>query len=308
MNKLYHFRTIYKILLFFFFTILLIAPSNYRGLANNEVIAEDQSTKPSDLNFNLNSLPFPDSKILRVAIYAEPNNTAPSYTDAINAGTSTNNVTQLLEILSVEPRIQTTVLFATDIINHYLTTALFDVLIFPDNHPRESTLNLINDFWLAGGGILALDGAALFLNYLGILPPEAAGTDGNGVYWDFIALGFNFTVRHPTTKGYAVDAFIEYPIGYNYFGWDWTALSGSTISSELIPLAHDFDDANIITALAMDRSDKGGKVVTISNDLTNRYIGEIDQLIRDSLDWLTPRPKGKILFDYTHHPYYSIDP
>jgi len=296
-----------KLLLFLFFVLLLVSPI-YKGSANNKNIVKDQSTQPTETNYSLNALPFPDSRLIRVAIYAQPNATNPSYTGVLSAGMSTNNVSQVETILLAESRIQATVIFDNDIINHYLTTANFDVLLIPDAHPRESVLNLIHEFWLGGGGILALDGAALFLNYLGILPPEAVGTDGYGVYWNYDALGFNFTIRHPTTQWYAVDAFIELPAGYNYFGWDWSALSGSSIASDLIPLAHDFDDANIITALAMDRHNIGGKVVTISNDLTNRYSTEIDQLIIDSLDWLTPRPKGKILVDMSHNPYYGVDP
>jgi len=285
---------------------LLLASPTYKGISNNEVIVEDQTIKPIETSFNLDALPFPNSRIIRVAIYDEPNNTETSYTGG-HSGVETNNVSKVVELLSVKPNIHISILTNADISLHVLTTASFDVLILPDNHPREWILDMIHDFWLGGGGILALDGSALFFNHLGILPPEAIGTDGYGVYWDYTADGFNFTTRHPVSKAFSVDAYVEPPGFYGHFGWDWSALSGSAVAADITPLAHDFSDANVITALAFDPTDRGGKIVTIGHDLTYNYNPEIDPLIVDSIDWLAPRPKGRILFDYTHHPYYSID-
>jgi len=95
--------------------------------------------------------------------------------------------------------------------------------------------------------------------------------------------------------------------GYGYCSWDWSVLSGSAIAGDLTPIAHGVIDANEITILAFEPTDRGGKVVTIGFDLDHEVIPQLDQLIRDSVDWLAPRPKGRIAFDHSHHPRLSID-
>ncbi|MHA1121752.1 MAG: GGIII-like transmembrane region-containing protein, partial [Candidatus Heimdallarchaeota archaeon] len=250
------------------------------------------------------AFPFPDTREVRVAIYNEPNTTAPAY-DA-SGGDINNNVTGLVDILSVNERFIITVLHAPDILNHMLTTANFDVFIMPDNLPRENIVNMVMDFWLAGGGILSFDGSASLLNHLGILPPEAIGTDGYTVYWDYDGYGFNITTRHPIAKAYPIDHHIGGTF-YNYFAWDWASLSGSAVAADLTIVAHSPTDPNYVTALAFDPTDRGGKVVTISHDLVNEILPGINPMILDSVDWLAPRPKGRIAFDLSHQPRLSID-
>ena len=253
------------------------------------------------------AFPFPDDKIVRVAIYNEPNFTETSYTGG-NSGVETNNISKVIDVLSVKPNIQVSVLTEAEIaIRGVLTTANFDVLIIPDVHPREWIIDMIQDFWLGGGGILTLDGAALFLNYFGILPPEAATTHGYGTYWTYGGDGFNFTLRHPAAKAYSIDAYVEPPGLYGHFAWDWTALSGSVIAADLYPFAHDFYLANQITGLAFDPTDRGGKIVTIGHDLTYNYNPDIDALVLNSVEWLAPSPKARIAFDHSHQPRLSLD-
>ncbi len=304
-------------LIFFIFALLMLAaPMRSSAMRNANTGTLSAEITNSSFTFDNNpdpysgsllpdsAFPFPDTREVRVAIYDEPNSTAPAY-DA-TGGDINNNVTGLADILSLNERISVSVLHAPDILNRALSTANFDVFIMPDNLPRENIVNMMMDFWLAGGGILSFDGSVSVLHHLGILPPEAIGTDGYTVYWDYDGFGFNITTRHPIGKAYAIDDHIGWT-GYNYFAWDWAALSTSAVAADCTIVAHSPDDANYVTALAFDPTDRGGKVVTISHDLVNEIMPGLNPLILDSVDWLAPRPKGRIAFDLSHHPRLSID-
>ncbi|MCK5158937.1 MAG: hypothetical protein KAR08_07260 [Candidatus Heimdallarchaeota archaeon] len=312
------FRGKTRVLVIFFIFALLLLATPMKSSAIRNVYTGTLSAEITNSSFTFDNnpdpysgsllpdsaFPFPDTREVRVAIYDEPNSTAPAY-DA-TGGDINNNVTGLAEILSLNERISVSVLHAPDILNRALSTANFDVFIMPDNLPRENIVNMVMDFWLAGGGILSFDGSVSVLHHLGILPPEAIGTYGYTVYWDYAGYGFNITTRHPIGKAYAIDDHIGWT-AYNYFAWDWAALSTSAIASECTIVAHSPDDANYVTALAFDPTDRGGKVVTISHDLVNEIMLGLNPLILDSVDWLAPRPKGRIAFDHSHQPRLSLD-
>ncbi len=286
--------------------MLLLLATPLKSSAINSVTSEVQTIDPIiDPVYTIDAIPFPESRLIRVAIYDEQNLTAPSYDTSF--GDNNNNISNLVDILSVNEQIDITIVNAQEISDRVLNTANFDVFAMVDNNPRENITDMVNDFWLAGGGIIAFDSPAVFLSYFGILPPEALGTSGRPAYWDFDSDGFNITNRHPVAKAYDLDTSIVADGGYGYCSWDWSALTGSVIASDLIPIAHSKSDANEITVLGFDPTDRGGKIVSIGFDLDHEEIPELDQLIRDAVDWLAPRPKAKIAFDMSHKPRRSID-
>ncbi|MHA1500180.1 MAG: hypothetical protein ACTSRT_21860, partial [Promethearchaeota archaeon] len=67
-----------------------------------------------------------------MAIYDEPNTTKPTYA-AANGGALNNNVTRILEVLSLRDHITPYSITATQIEDFHLTTANYDVLILIDN-------------------------------------------------------------------------------------------------------------------------------------------------------------------------------
>ena len=105
---------------------------------------------------------------IRVAIYDEPNVTVPSYGISV----LTYNYSNIESILTSAGYIVSN-LTTTQILNHELTTAKYDIFILVDNLPRESIVNDVKEFWLGGGAILSFDSAISYLCYAGILPPES---------------------------------------------------------------------------------------------------------------------------------------
>jgi hypothetical protein len=242
------------------------------------------------------------SRNIHVAVLDEPVHSAPAYAGTSGGGIN-NNFTGMVNILE-QGGYDVDVVNVHDISERRLITASYDVFVLVDNFPRDNITNLVWDFWKGGGGILALDGSALYLCYMGILPPEATGTTGQGVYWDYAADDIAFTVLHPISKSYEIPSMI--PTDTGYLLWDWTMLSSSSIAGDLVRIATSTTSPTSCSVLGYDSAD-GGKVVTVAFDLYNEAIPELDQLFRDAMDWLAPRPKGHIAFDYAHHPRLGVD-
>ena len=252
---------------------------------------ENKTTPP-------NSSQIPKSNI-RIAIYDEPNLSWPSY---VSTGMMTNNHT-LIESILTSAGYFVTLLNVVDISNHELNTANYDVFIINDNAPRDNITNFVKEYWLGGGSILSFDSAISYMCYFGILPPDSAGNEGVGTYWNYIySDNQSISTRHPVTKSYQVSDII----GVDYLDWasfDWSALQGTTVASQLYKLANIEGDANRATIVGFDPEDQGGKALHI---LSSTGFGG-DQLLIDAIEWLCPRPKGRILFDLSHFPYYGID-
>ncbi len=241
---------------------------------------------------------------IRVAIYYEPNKTAPAYTGGFG-GTIHNDTTVLEEILGTQD-FQISLLTTAQITNHELITANYDVFILCDQYPRTEILNLIVDFWRGGGGLITFDGSSLFLAYKGILPREAIGSTGHGTYWYYTAYNCRFESEHPISVGYQEDQVIPVHVG-NFFRWNWTALSGTSIAADMTRIASSEDDPNTALILAYDPSDRGGRIVTIGHDLVTVSTSELNQLIFNSIAWVCPHPKARILYDLSHNPLHGID-
>jgi len=242
-------------------------------------------------------------RTIRVAIYNEPNTTRPGYA---SLGSMHNNYTALKNLL-ISAGYQVSELTTNDISNHKLMTADYDIFIMADNVPRENITNYVKEYWLGGGGILSLDSAISYICYAGMIPPESEGSEGYSVYWSYAPYSTdqNITTRHPVTKAYQVnDTMTEKNIDWAAF--DWTALQGTSIASEVTKLATKAVSSNLATVVAFEPAQKGGRVIQMLGD--GATIGaNMDDIIIDAIDWLCPRPKGRILFDLSHHSFYGID-
>jgi hypothetical protein len=160
------------------------------------------------------------------------------------------------------------------------------------------------DFWLGGGGLLVFDGSAEFLCNYGVLPPEAIGTSGQPAYWTYASDDFVFTGLHPVSR--SVTGSIN-TATTGYLLWDFIALQTTAISGDLTKVATASTDPNTATIRAFEPSNRGGKIVTIATDLVTEQLPELYPIYADTVEWLTPRPKARILYDLTHQPWCPID-
>lgn len=194
---------------------------------------------------------------IRIAIYNEPNTTIPNYA---SVGLLKNNYTGL-KILLEGAGYQVSELTVSDISAHQLITADYDVFIMVDNLPRENITNHVKEFWLGGGGVLSFDSAISYICYAGMIPPESEGSENYGVYWAYSpwSTAQNITTRHPVTKAYQVnDTITEYSMDWAAF--DWTALQGTSIASEITKLATKKENSNLASVVAFDPTQKGGRM------------------------------------------------
>ncbi len=240
------------------------------------------------------------SRTVRVAIYNEPNSTNPSYTFGNNLG---NNYTAIKTILENAGH-EVTELTHVDISDHKLITADFDVFLLADNVPRENITDLVKEFWLGGGSVIGFDSALAYLCYAGIMVPESEGDDGMTTYWDYIGQTVNnFSLRHPVSQSYNIDDTFNISDSSFWATIDWVAIQGTSFASDYYKIATNALDTDEATIVAYDPTIGGGRVIHI---VTNFEL-QLDDLIRDAIDWLCPRPKGRIAFDLSHHPRLAID-
>jgi len=89
-----------------------------------------------------------------------------------------------------------------DIVAGILETV--DVLVLIDNWPSDAASVIIRDWALMGGGILSFDSSIALLNWAGIIPPEADGTNGYLTYWAYSSPDYGIVVndKHPVMNGY----------------------------------------------------------------------------------------------------------
>lgn len=239
---------------------------------------------------------------VRVALYNSTNWTTPSYA----LGSMNTNYSAVYNLL-VDAGFDVTPLVSSDIANYELQPSAYDVLVLADNVPRENETKLVKEFWLGGGGVLSIDSVASYLCYEGILPREAEGTDGQPDYFTYVINDIdNVTARHPATQAYQIGDSLSKQSA-DWAAYNWTALQGTSIADDLTRLTADDDNDEWAFAVASDASDRGGRVVHIGIPM-NPYSTDFDELIVDAVEWMCPRPKGRVAFDYSHKPYYSVDP
>ncbi|MHA2374050.1 MAG: DUF4350 domain-containing protein, partial [Candidatus Thorarchaeota archaeon] len=246
-------------------------------------------------------------RTIRVAVYNEPNTTLPDYA---TGGVYSNNYANV-EALLDGAGYDVTVLTVGDILNHDLNTASFDVLVLVDSLPRENITNLVKEFWLGGGGILSFNSAMGYLFNYGMIYHDTEGDFGLSGYqalqdWDYLSVG-NLTVseRHPIAKAFHPGDTI---IQDTQILAVWNNLDmPSAIGDHYVTVAYDESGPTIGAIAAIDNPDLGGKIVQLPGNCSAIPAWQNDIII-DSVDWLTPRPKARIVFDLSHRPHYRVDP
>ncbi|MHA2027145.1 MAG: DUF4350 domain-containing protein [Candidatus Thorarchaeota archaeon] len=238
----------------------------------------------------------------RVAVYAEDNTTLPSYA---TGGVYTNHYSNVISLLE-SAGYAVTALSTQDILDHELKVANFDVFVLPNNGPKDEIVTLVMDYWRGGGGVLNFDNSVGFCFYGGIIDPVFEGSDQGGISWDVLPsdLWPNMTIstRNPVTKAYDVG--------------DWYLQSGvltvfnpaliATIGPRYIPFAVTNHTLDSYIIFGLDDSDRGGRLVHFPGNCSDIPTWQ-NQMIIDAIDWLTPRPKGRILFDLSHFAAYGVD-
>jgi hypothetical protein len=248
----------------------------------------------------------PDS--VRVAVYNEANVTVPSYSP--HASGLTNNYSEVVALL-MGAGYNVTLITEDDILNHELTLANFDVFVMVNNLPRETIVNLVKEFWLGGGGILSFNSAFVYLFYYGLLGPEIEGVEGYGPYWKYYSVDImKVTARHPITKEYQIsDNVTERKASWlTFWGLMWSpAWFNSVNNGNQTILLNNFTATNYCYGVAIDSYYRGGRVVQLIGDGYN-IPAQFDSMIVNSVEYLAPRPKARIAYDFSHRPRLAIDP
>jgi len=80
-----------------------------------------------------------------------------------------------------------------------------NILIMIDNAPNDAASDVVKIWCLAGGNVITFDSSICFINWAGILPPEAEGTNGKDTYWDYNSPSTGVIVTdHPIVSGYTI--------------------------------------------------------------------------------------------------------
>ena len=243
---------------------------------------------------------------LRVAVYAETNTTLPSYA---SGGVSTAHYANLIQFLDANGY-AVTAISTQDILDHKLMAASFDVFIIPNNLPKDDIVNPVIDYWLAGGGILSFDIGVGFLYYHGMIVSAESGSFGLlnvdvEEHWGYDIVG-NFTIgeRHSTAIDYEADDVIQ--IGENTTIHDRDHFANAN-PADFVHLLVDSDDNDNTCGFALDNTERqGGRIVQLPGNCSTIPVWE-RSIITDSIDWLAPKPKARVAFDFTHKPYYGVD-
>ncbi len=246
----------------------------------------------------------PLDRVIRVAVYNEPNTTVPEYGAG---GPYTNHYDILVAFLNDQGFSASSLTFQ-DILDHKLMTADFDVFVMANNLPRENITNYVNEFWLGGGAILSFDSALGYLYYHGMIYHEVKGDfglfgAGSLEEWDYsFPSSIQVTTRHPTTKHYSQNYMIS-----------TSADTIATFDAVNVPsqvgshFTMILNSESLGVGFALDNPDRGGRIVQLSGNCSTISTWQ-ESIITDSVEWLCPKPKGRIAFDLSHQPKVGVDP
>ena len=239
----------------------------------------------------------------RVAIYDEDNVTVPAISDAAD-GSLTNNLTEVTTLLE-DAGHSVDLLTEEDILDHQLITADYDVFIIVNNVPRPSIFNLIKEFSLGGGGLLTFENAVSYLWFGGFIDETSTQDEGNNHYWGYYeSSGQNVTTRHSTMTDFheGDNVTLELKDRVTHWGPELTNQRGT----DMIHLMNNSITPGYITAFAIDNTRDGGRIVQLPGDGYD-ITSDMESIIVDSVEWLVPRPIGRIVFDLSHQPRIGID-
>jgi hypothetical protein len=281
--------------------ILLVPPSGFTSSAR---LQETTFNVNENLTNNMKTTELPNDPAIRVALYNETNSTSPDYA----LGDMNTNYSLIAPLLTTAGY-DVDILTFENILNHELSTANYDVLMLADNCPRENITNLVKEFWLGGGGVLSVDSSINYLAYYGILYRENESvSNGNGVFWSYEPEE-NATIQtlHPVTQSYEVGDVIKSSTGSSWAMVNLAKFNTTSVWGQTTVLAVDDDSPLWARAIAVDAYDRGGKVVHIGTGVGSYWTYDYEDMIVDAVNWLTPRPKGRVLFDVSHSNYYPVD-
>lgn len=291
MKKLFSFTVV----LLFFLGLILAPPVGELDLMQ-DIREEKKSTLSEGVARNI-----------RIAIYDEADTSPTGYCACPHFS---NNI-ELMSAFLIGAGYAVTQLSTNDILNHELLTAKFDVFILVNNIPRNSIYNYVYEYWLGGGGILSFNGGFGFLQYSGIFSPDWAGADEYLDEWLFLCDAtiptYNYTIlnRHSTCKSYhqgdVFEAYINDTVVWN------PGYTGLSNAAEFTPIAAPSAYAVLGCMLAIEPANRaGGRAVQLAGN--GSYIEPgLESIIIDSVNWLIPRPKGRIVYDLSHHPRLGVD-
>ncbi|MFW9925397.1 MAG: DUF4350 domain-containing protein [Candidatus Thorarchaeota archaeon] len=287
-------RVIPMLIIGIFLTTLIIVPSLF-AFGGSDALANIDG--PIESEALISQMPHN----ARVAIYDEDNTTTPVYSSAYYL---TNNISEITSILE-DAGHSVDALTEEDILNRELLTANYDVFIMVNNVPRPSIINHVKEFWMGGGSILSFNSAISYLCYAGILDPTSSDDEYISMWVYGETSVQNVTTRHPTMKAYHVnDSVTE-----RTRDWVMTStivLDNIDLYSNPIGLLSDWDFTILVSGFALDQCDNGGRVVQLPGDGYS-VPTDFESIIVDSVEWLVPRPKGRIVYDLTHQPRLCVD-
>jgi hypothetical protein len=174
-----------------------------------------------------------------------------------------------------------------DILSGILVTV--DAVILIDNCPSDAASVLLRDWCHAGGAILTFDSSICFLNWAGILPPEAAGTNGYGIYWDYGSPSSGVVVddTHPIMAGYTYGETIMGTNGdAQYFS---TVMQGTSAGPHYTPLVKTAIGSDYDLIVAYEGGGTGAAVQIW--DARHWQTTTNQLLISNAANWLMVKPE-----------------
>ena len=158
------------------------------------------------------------------------------------------------------------------------------ILILIDNAPNDAASIVVKNWALNGGGVISFDSSICFLNWAGLLPPEAEGTNGYETYWDYNSPSVGKVVNdaHPVMSGYSYGADIfGAPGDAQYFS---DVIISSSAGPYYEPLVKTDIATNLDLVVALD-APYSGRVVQFWdfahwNTVTNQ------QMILNAIEWV----------------------
>ncbi|MFX1574986.1 MAG: hypothetical protein ACFFB0_19790 [Promethearchaeota archaeon] len=182
--------------------------------------------------------------------------------------------------------IDTVLITNYDILMGDLST--IDVLILIDNVPNTDASLIVKDWAQAGGNILSFDSSICFLNWAGLLPPEAEGMPGYGLYWDYMSPYEGVVINdiHPIMAGYGVGDIL----GISWWGdaqYFSSVMMSSSVGMYYTPLvkASNNNDRDLVVALD---NPSYGRVVQIWSQV-HWEAPNFHQMILNAINWLRSR-------------------
>jgi hypothetical protein len=227
---------------------------------------------PAPDAYQFESSPF-GATTIKVGVYDHPMTFDISYW----TGGNSNLYTQYAAILNSDPAGRFTVSVITDLSS--VTLAGLDVLLLPDNAVPDVDLMNVDGFFSGGGGIVTVDSAACFAAYSGYLWPGAAGTDGNGVYWQHSS-GFNdqeILLSHDITTDYVVGNI------YSSLSSD-AQMFDLMLPSDAVALTARSADHTRVYVAARDVP-SSGRIVELGPYAGSSIPSDLHELIRDATFW-----------------------